>query len=135
MPNCFYAANAMIQDFNGITNSWNTMGMEGDGTYNWFDPIVYGPFKLVGDFSVSFEHCDANQFINTVTDMVSLDFGAIGERAASIGVDAFMNIGQYQNDALAALGWYVPPEIPACDIKDVTLASGLIDEAKQKKCL
>lgn len=73
------------------------MGTENDGTYNWFDPFVYGPFKMIGDFSVSFEYCDTNQFINTITDMASLDFGAIGERAASVGVDLFMNLPSYKD--------------------------------------
>lgn len=92
VSNCFYAAYAMTEDLDSITSGWealspDSMNME----YNWFDPIVYGPLHLIGDFSVTFEHCDAQAYIAQISNLASLDWGAIGNRVSSIGVDAIMN--------------------------------------------
>ena len=33
------------------------------GQYNWFDVGVYSPLHMLGDASVTFEHCNVSEFI------------------------------------------------------------------------
>jgi len=48
----------MVSELENIANSWNNMVPDGTtGTFNWFEPLVFGPVKTIGNFSVTFEHC------------------------------------------------------------------------------
>lgn len=134
ISNCFYATYGIVQDLSTIQNSFNELGTE-DNTYNWFDPFIYGPFKFVGDFSVSFEHCELSKYMETISNMASLDWGLIADRVTAIGMDAFMNFGSYQNEVFSLLGWYVPPSLPTCVPEDFTNVNGVLDSDAYANCL
>jgi len=69
-------------------------------------------------------------YVETIGNMASLDWGAIAERATTVGVDMFMNLPDYQNQAIKALGWYVPPAIPECNPDDFKTSTGFVDPKK-----
>ena len=57
----------IIDDFENIENV--------RGSYQWFNIAFYDPIHILGDFSVSFEHCKGSEFISAFANMASLDFG------------------------------------------------------------
>lgn len=46
---------------------------------------------MLGDFSVTFEHCNFSEFIQTFANLASLDYGAIAERVTSLAVEIGLN--------------------------------------------
>ena len=90
MANCFFASSNVVDDIENIGFTWNTLDTDA-GTYKWFDTFIYGPFHLLGDTSVVFEHCQFDQYLDKITDIVSADWGLVAERAVATGVGAVLN--------------------------------------------
>jgi hypothetical protein len=51
----------------------------------------------MGSTSVLYEQCQFNNYVNTVADLVSGDWGSIANRLVSIGTDSFLNYEKYAN--------------------------------------
>lgn len=41
---------------------------------------MYDPIHMIGDFSVTFEHCDVADMISNLAGLASLDWGAVSDR-------------------------------------------------------
>ena len=96
----------IIDDFNNIADT--------AGQYQWFNLVFYDPVHILGDFSVTFEHCKGSEFLQTIGDLGSLDFGNLAERVVTIGLDIGLNYQDYVDQYQAANGWYVPPRPIEC---------------------
>lgn len=62
-----------------------------------FNVVAYLPLQLMGSASVLYEQCQFNNYVNTVADLVSGDWGSIANRLVSIGTDSFLNYEKYAN--------------------------------------
>ena len=134
MSNCFFASTNIIDDVEGILETWDNLGTV-SGEFNWFDVFIYGPLHTFGDAAVSVEHCDLSKYTDLIANLAGLDFGLIGERITSIGLDIGLNWQNYSNQVMGALGWYAPPILVPCDEASFTTPEGGLDSAAYKKCL
>lgn len=104
------------------------------GEFDWFDILIYGPIHVLGDFTVSFEHCEFSKFADVISDIGSLDWGLIADRGVALGMDVGLNWQVYYDTAMRALGWYTPPYPKECNPDDFTKDDTLNEKAFEK-CL
>ena len=64
---------------------------ENPGQYQWWNIVAYDPIHILGDFSVTFEHCKGSEFLMTIGDLGSLDIGNLSERLVTIGLEMGLN--------------------------------------------
>lgn len=133
MSNCFFAASNVIDDFEQINLTINNLHST-RGEFDWFDILIYGPIHVLGDFTVSFEHCEFSKFGDVIADIGSLDWGLIADRGVALGMDIGLNWQVYYDTAMRALGWYTPPWPKECNPDDFTV-DGTLNEKAFEKCL
>lgn len=96
MSNCFFASSNIIDDIEHLLHAWNNLNST-PGTNQLFNVVLYLPLQMVGSTSVLYEQCDFKNYINTVSDLLSADWGSVANRVVSLAVDGGLNYQDYTN--------------------------------------
>ena len=73
----------ILNDFDSIADK--------AGQYQWFNLVFYDPVHILGDVSVTFEHCKGSEFLQVFGNLGSLDYGNLSERAVTIALSVGLN--------------------------------------------